>query len=419
MRVLLVGARGFIGRHLMPALLAAGHEVVATARRPPATSDIPGLRWQALDLTQPEAFEWPAAIDVLINAAGALSDDQALLHATQALGPQALFQSAAAHGARILQVSALGAGNQADVPFLTSKAQADQAALAQPSAVVLRPSLVIGPGGASSEWLARLAALPLVPVWSRTARLQPVHIDDLLGAILALLRQWPSENRVFDVVGPQALTQAQLIGLLGQAQGRQPPRALGIPRLLGRVLAPLARRWDWPVCSGQLSRMARRDNLGDPEPLVEAVGYRPLALASRLHTWPRAGETSSAWLRPAALAVLALIWLGTALVCLGPGFDWGLRIMAEFGVEGWRASLAVVAGALLDGLLGIGLLRRRWRRRALHAQIALMLVYMLLISLRLPYYWADPFMAVGKNLPILLLSLWLLAGEPRGGKDAE
>ncbi|MBH8833464.1 NAD(P)-dependent oxidoreductase, partial [Pseudomonas aeruginosa] len=35
MRILLVGAGGFVGRHLLPALLAAGHELLLTARRPP------------------------------------------------------------------------------------------------------------------------------------------------------------------------------------------------------------------------------------------------------------------------------------------------------------------------------------------------------------------------------------------------
>ena len=48
MRILLVGAGGFVGRHLLPALLAAGHELL-TARRPPVDAPA-GVRWLALDL---------------------------------------------------------------------------------------------------------------------------------------------------------------------------------------------------------------------------------------------------------------------------------------------------------------------------------------------------------------------------------
>lgn len=49
MRILLVGAGGFVGRHLLPALLAAGHELLLTARRPPVDAPA-GVRWLALDL---------------------------------------------------------------------------------------------------------------------------------------------------------------------------------------------------------------------------------------------------------------------------------------------------------------------------------------------------------------------------------
>ncbi|WP_205578403.1 DoxX-like family protein, partial [Pseudomonas aeruginosa] len=90
-----------------------------------------------------------------------------------------------------------------------------------------------------------------------------------------------------------------------------------------------------------------------------------------------------------------------------------LRILGEAGIHGWPASLAVIAGALLDGALGVGLLLRRWRRRALLAQFWLMLGYSLVISLILPHYWYDPYMAVGKNIVLMVATLWLLGDEPR------
>jgi len=120
-------------------------------------------------------------------------------------------------------------------------------------------------------------------------------------------------------------------------------------------------------------------------------------------------------LRPLLIAVLVLIWLGTAVVCLGPGYDWGLRIMGELGVEGRPAAVAIVSGALADALLGAGLLVKRWRRHALRAQLVLMLGYMLIISLWLPHYWFDPFAALAKNLVLLVATLWLLWTEPMPG----
>ncbi|HEY8330440.1 MAG TPA: DoxX-like family protein, partial [Pseudomonas sp.] len=141
---------------------------------------------------------------------------------------------------------------------------------------------------------------------------------------------------------------------------------------------------------------------------AEACGYRCLPLAARLHDWPQPADSAGLIVQPLLLALLVVVWLGTALACLGPGFDWSLRILAEAGIAGWPARIAVVSGALLDGALGLGLLWRRWRRRALQAQIALMLGYTALITWLLPHYWFDPFQGVSKNLVLLGASLWLL-----------
>jgi uncharacterized protein YbjT (DUF2867 family) len=412
MRILLVGAAGFIGRHLLDALVLAGHSVVAT-RRQLRTTPLPGVEWRPLDLLElaerPDTFPWPTGIELVINASGELSSDAQHLQHLQRDGACALFELARRHGAAVLQISALGAGEHPDVPFLSSKAAADERLLALGlSAVVLRPSLVVGPGGASSEWLQRLSPLPLIPLLNNQARLQPVHVDDLCATVLALLRQWPAQPCVLPLVGPQSLTQGALIDQLRQAQGWAPARYWPVPAALARLGAALGERLGWTALNRQTLHLSAHDNCAEPDRLADACGYRAAPLASRLKHWPLPAHSLALALQPLAIAVLALIWLGTALVCLGPGFDWGLRIMAEAGITGLPARLAVIGGALLDGALGLALLSRRWRSRALQAQIGLMLVYSLVISLLLPHYWFDPYMALGKNFAVLLLSLWLL-----------
>lgn len=63
--------------------------------------------------------------------------------------------------------------------FLASKAAADRHLLELGiPALVLRPSLLLGPGGASSAWLERLSPLPLIPLLDNRARLQPLHVED-------------------------------------------------------------------------------------------------------------------------------------------------------------------------------------------------------------------------------------------------
>lgn len=419
MHILLVGAGGFIGRHLHAALLADGHRVLASARQPAPTA---AGDWRRLDLAglarDPHAFAWPAGIELVINAAGLLSTDRAQLDEVQRLGACALFELAAAHGSRVLQISALGAEDAPDTDFLASKAAAERHLLGLGiPAVVLRPSLVLGPGAASSRWLQRLSPWPWSPLLDNRARLQPLHVDDLCAAVLALLAHWPAQPCSLALVGPEAMTMGQLLDRLRTAQGWGPGRYWTLPRPLALLGALLGERCGWRALNRQTLRLARRDNLAAPEPLAAACGYRCLPLAARLHDWPQAATSVDLALQPLLLALLVLVWLGTALACLGPGFDWGLRILAEAGIGGWTARIAVVGGALLDATLGLGLLWTRWRRRALQAQIVLMLGYSVLIGALLPHYWFDPFQGVGKNLVLLGVSLWLLWLQPAHGRS--
>ena len=281
MKVLLVGATGFVGRHLLGALSAAGHQVIATSRGHHLRS-LPGVEWQVLDLDRlaedSKHFILPHDIDLLINAAGLLSVDEQALRLTQDLGTRALFDLAARQGLRVLHISALGAGEQPDVPFLASKAAADDylMALGVP-AVVLRPSLLVGAGGASSAWLARLSPWPLIPLLDLQARLQPLHIDDLSAAVLALLRHWPAHSQVLPLVGPQVLTLAQVLDQLRAAQGWGPARYVKAPGILSRAGAWLGDRLGWRALNRQSLRMAQRDNVADHEALAELCGLGTLS----------------------------------------------------------------------------------------------------------------------------------------------
>ena len=52
MRILVTGAQGYVGSHVVPHLLAAGHDVIGLSRNPPASS-LSAAAWLAGDLLQP------------------------------------------------------------------------------------------------------------------------------------------------------------------------------------------------------------------------------------------------------------------------------------------------------------------------------------------------------------------------------
>jgi hypothetical protein len=106
-------------------------------------------------------------------------------------------------------------------------------------------------------------------------------------------------------------------------------------------------------------------------------------------------------------ATLALIWLVTGALSLGifPVRD-SLALLAQVGLHGRIAEIALYGSASLDLALGILTLLRP-NRRLWQAQAALIVAYSLILLIFLPAYWLHPFAPVLKNLPILLL-LWLL-----------
>ena len=224
MRVLIAGASGFIGAHLARACAAAGHEVISGGRHP---TGLPGARHLTLDYAAPAARDLLAArlrgVDVVVNAVGILRPTGTqTFEALHVRGPRALFAAAAVAGVRrIIQVSALGAEPQALSAYHRSKSEADRALMMLPvDWAVAMPSLVYGPGGASARLFDTLASLPLIPLPAGGAqRIQPVHIDDVTGALLRLIES-PVELRcTVQLVGAEPTTLAEFPASAARSAG--------------------------------------------------------------------------------------------------------------------------------------------------------------------------------------------------------
>src|SRR5581483_3286702 len=117
MRILVVGAYGFIGMAVAARLAADGHEVVGAGRRVRnASYRRPDMHWVKLDLAKPQ--EWAAilnGIDAVVNCAGVLQDKPGdSTEKVHVAGPAALFEACARAGIRrVVQISAVGVGADA------------------------------------------------------------------------------------------------------------------------------------------------------------------------------------------------------------------------------------------------------------------------------------------------------------------
>jgi hypothetical protein len=97
------------------------------------------------------------------------------------------------------------------------------------------------------------------------------------------------------------------------------------------------------------------------------------------------------------------------LISLGPGWEEGLSYLREGGVSERLARAGVIAGALADIAIGVGIAFRRTARVALWSAIAISIFYLIAGTFVLPRLWLDPVGPMLKIWPIVVLNLVALA----------
>ncbi len=424
MKILITGVTGFLGGHIADRLAADGHRLTCAVRNPDsARARRPAFDYVAIDFnraTEPERWlPLLAGIDVVINAVGILREATGqsfdVLH-TRA--PSALFSACAAAGVQhVIQISALGADADAQSRYHLSKRAADDHLRSLPlRSTIVQPSLVFGIDGASARMFGTMASLPLIPLPGRGDQcVQPVHVDDLTNAIARLVatpdKGGESGARIA-LVGPRPLTLRAFLGSLRTVLGiRRRPRFLPVPDSLTTLGAKVAGYLPGAFLDTETLQMLRRGNTADPSAIREALGreprpvddFVPPALVEPLRQRAQLG-----WLLPVLRLSIAFVWILTAIVSFGLyPIEASYALLAEAGVPAALRPAALFGAAVLDLVLGALTLFSSRRAWVWQAQVALIVGYMLIITLKLPEFWLHPYGPISKNLP-MLAAIWLL-----------
>lgn len=408
MRVLVIGADGFIGRHVAFHLRAQGAHVVAQARRPGRLAAM-GFETLGADLADtrthhPDFWRRHLADEThVVYAAGLLTGSKAAFAAVHELAPRAIA-SALRPKSRAVLISAVGV--EADTPFAHWR-QRTEAVFAPHT--ILRPGLVLADtsyGG--SSLLRALAALPwrTPMVGDGSQRFNPIHATDLAEAVHAVLLAPPGAGP-WDIGGPEVITQAALVRLVRRWLGLDERPLLRIPertaRLLGRIGDALRLG---PVSATTVSQL-EHGVLANQRPLLAKLPLRPSGVSEFVMRRP--AGTQDLWqarlyfLKPAIRLTLATLWLVSAALGL-------LLAPAAFipAVGALPEPLAIAlarGGGLVDAFLGVALIAD-WRPRSMAwLQLAVVVAYTIGLTAIAPGLWLDPFGGLLKNLPILALML--------------
>jgi uncharacterized protein YbjT (DUF2867 family) len=412
MVVFLTGASGFIGRHVAAALADAGHALILGLHRAPS-SGAHG-RVIAVDFTRDvDAAAWRprlAGVDVVINTVGIFREQGTRTFDTlHGNAPRALFAACVDAGVRkVVHLSALGADDEAASAYHVSKRDTDRYLATLPiDSAIVQPSLVYGAGGTSARLFDTLASLPWIPVPGRgQQRVQPVHVDDVADAIVALVAREGEPGTRYPIVGPAPVTLADFLARLRSSLGFGRARIVHVPMRLVRLAADAGSRMPGLLLDREALAMLERGNTAPVDATRSLLGHDPRPIEAFVDSDDAPAASMRAaltWLLPLLRLSIAIVWIWTGIVSLGLyPVEQSYALLARLRIEGVPATIMLYGAALLDVALGVATLALRRRTWLWRAQIALIAGYMVLISIGLPEFWLHPYGPILKNLPLLV-----------------
>ncbi len=270
--VAVFGGAGFIGRHVVQRLAAAGHQVRVAGRfAGDARALLPGgdpaqIVPYVADITDPAAVRAVVdGADYAINLVGILVEARkGQFQALQRDGAFNIAQACTAAGVRrLVHVSAIGADVTSDSRYAESKGAGELAVLgAFSAAAVLRPSIVFGPEDNFFNMFARMARFsPFLPlIGGGRTRFQPVYVGDVADAVMAALTRPEACGRIYELGGPQVWCFAELLRFVLRVTGRR-RLLLPVPFGLARLQAWFLEFLPTPPLTRDQVRLLARDNV--------------------------------------------------------------------------------------------------------------------------------------------------------------
>jgi len=249
MRIVLLGATGFVGRHLLPRLSAAGHDCLALTRNRMSCRDlsiIPRVEVRVADVYDRELLaKTLLGADAVVSMVGILNESGRRgkgFHKAHVALIEGIIEACRVAGVdRLIHVSALNAGRGKSL-YLTSKGEAEERirAAADLKSTILQPSVIFGDGDSFfNRFAGLLKVAPVLPLACPDARLQPVWVGDVTTLLTTVLDDASTAGQTLVLVGPREYSLRELVEFTASTIGSK-ARIVGLPdflsRLQGRVM---------------------------------------------------------------------------------------------------------------------------------------------------------------------------------------
>ncbi len=231
--ITIFGGAGFIGRHLVKLLAEKGWRIRVISRKPALCGHLQPLGEvgqivvQSVDLKDDQALKTLLqGSDAVVNLIGILFENASQkFDDVQAALPGRIATAASRAGVgHMVHLSAIGADPEAKSAYARSKGEGERALRqAFENAVILRPSIIIGPEDGFFNRFAAMARLsPALPlIGGGETRFQPVYVADVAAAIVASITQSQARGQTFELGGPKVYSFADLMRYMLKVIGRK------------------------------------------------------------------------------------------------------------------------------------------------------------------------------------------------------
>jgi uncharacterized protein YbjT (DUF2867 family) len=267
--ILVTGGSGFVGRHVVQALIAAGEDVRCLVRDPKKGASL-GCELVEGDMTNAASLRRAVeGADAVAHLVAVRQGKEEKFQRVMVQGGQDLVDAAVAAGVgRFLLMSALGTREDTKdlLPYYRAKWEVEQ--LVQGSdidSVIFQPSFIFGRDGGIIPTFRRLVKLaPMTPIiGSGERRIQPIWVDDMAAYFVKALDLEAARNRTFEIGGPEPVTWNEFWARFRQALGVRKRPTIHVPVGLMRVNALLTERLpgDIPLTRDLLTMLEHEDNV--------------------------------------------------------------------------------------------------------------------------------------------------------------
>ena len=289
--ILVTGANGFVGSHVVPRLAREGGALVRALVRPTAntaTLITLGVDIAHGNVTDPESLRAAMkGVDTVVHlVAVPISRGRQSFEAVNVIGTRNIVAAAREAGVRrFIHVSALGASNDPRYPYTYSKWLGEEAVRASSlEYTILQPSAQFGEGdGFFSSFAGLIGISPLI--FPRPGRgdtvFQPVWVEDVASAVLKSLSDSRTIRQTIELGGPEHMTYDQMVRTVLDALGKK-RQIVHVPIPLMRVPLFFFGFLPYPpVDSGQLDLINVR-NATDLDVTERWFGFKPRKLSEGL-----------------------------------------------------------------------------------------------------------------------------------------